>query len=196
VQQFTILESGKISDASVLKSLEDLRVDVPGLDDTAVEAHMMMFRAYAAYFTTISTMYEELGLSHARFNMLRWLHHAEGHRLSMTELGAALEASIPNVIRMVQGLESDGWVRRVPSEIDRRVMFVELTSDGHSRFRKLLPQAVDMWQEAQKGLSTEEQTLLSHLLAKLRLNLLSRFIGRDLLSYRIEHRRRKSPPLD
>ena len=196
MQQFTILENGKISDSAVLKSIEGLREDVPGLDPVAVEGHMMLFRAYAAYFTTVSTMYEELGLSHARFNMLRWLHHAEEHRLTMTELGAALEASVPNVIRMVQGLEAEGWVRRVPSEQDRRVMYVELTDDGQQRFRKLLPQAIDIWERLQQGLTSEEQAILSHLLAKLRMSLLSRYIGRDLLTYRIEHRKGKTSRLD
>jgi DNA-binding MarR family transcriptional regulator len=196
VQNFTVLGNGKISDSSVLESINDLQRDVPDLDEIAVEAHMMMFRAYAAYFTMASTLYERLGLSHARFNMLRWLHHAEGRRLTMTELGASLEASIPNVIRMVQALESDGWVRRVQSESDRRVMFVELTDNGFERFRSLLPQAMGIWEELQEGLSSEEQALLSHLLAKLRFSLLSRYIGQDLLSYRIEARRRKKRQAD
>jgi MarR family 2-MHQ and catechol resistance regulon transcriptional repressor len=195
VQQFTILENGQISDAAVLNSIEALREDVPNLDETAVEAHMMLFRAYAAYFTTVSTMYEELGLSHARFNMLRWLYHAREHRLTMTELGASLEASVPNVIRMVQGLETDDWVRRVPSEQDRRVMYVELTTNGLERFKRLLPQAIDIWQKLQQGLSSDEQALLSHLLSKLRMSLLSRYIGRDLLAYRIERRKRKTARL-
>lgn len=156
---------------------------------------MMLFRAYAAYFTTVSTMYEELGLSHARFNMLRWLYHAREHRLTMTELGASLEASVPNVIRMVQGLETDDWVRRVPSEQDRRVMYVELTTNGLERFKRLLPQAIDIWQKLQQGLSSDEQALLSHLLSKLRMSLLSRYIGRDLLAYRIERRKRKTARL-
>lgn len=196
MQQFTILENGKISDSAVLAAIEDLKQDVSDMNETAVETHMMLFRAYAAYFTTSSTMYEELGLSHARFNMLRWLHHAEGNRLTITELGASLEASVPNVIRMVQALENEGWVRRIQSESDRRVVYVQLTEDGHDRFRKLLPRAIGIWEELQLGLTSEEQALLSHLLAKLRLNLLSRYIGRDLLTYRIEHRKRKSPPID
>ena len=196
VQNFMVLGTGQISDASVLDSIEDLRKDVPDLDETAVEAHMMMFKAYAAYFTMASTMYERLGLSHSRFNMLRWLHHAKDRRLTMTELGASLEASIPNVIRMVQALETDGWVRRSQSETDRRVMYVEMTDDGFERFRRLLPQAVDIWEELQEGLSGEEQALLSHLLSKLRFSLLTRFIGQDLLSYRIEARRRRKRQLD
>ena len=155
---------------------------------------MMLFRAYAAYFTTVSSLYEELGLSHARFNMLRWLYQAKENRLTMTELGASLEASVPNVIRMVQSLETQDWVRRVPSEQDRRVMYVELTKEGHERFKQLLPQAIDVWQKLQQGgLSSEEQALLSHLLTKLRMSVLSRYIGNDLLAYRIRHRKRKLP---
>ena len=51
MQQFTILDSGKLSDSSVLRQIESLREDVPDLDETAVESHMMLFRTYAAYFT-------------------------------------------------------------------------------------------------------------------------------------------------
>jgi DNA-binding MarR family transcriptional regulator len=192
MQQFTILDDGRLSDSSVLSSIEDLREDVPHLDEIAVESHMMLFKTYAAYFTAVSSRYEELGLSHARFNMLRWLHHAKDHRLTMTELGAHLEASVPNVIRMVQALENDGWVVRVPSEADRRVMFVELTGEGHARFRALLPQAIAIWEEVQSGLSSDEQAMLSHILAKLRVSLFSRYIGRDLVAYRIEAKRRKA----
>ena len=193
MQQFTILNDGRLADSVVLNAIESLKEDVPQLDENAVECHMMLFRTYAAYFTAISERCEELGLSHARFNMLRWLHHAEGNRLTITELGAGLEASVPNVIRLVQALEADGWIRRQQSPSDRRVVYVELTEDGHKRFRALLPRYTEMWEEVQSGLSTDEQVMLSHLLAKLRMSLLSRYIGRDLVSHRIEARRRKRP---
>jgi DNA-binding MarR family transcriptional regulator len=189
-QQVTILENGKLSDSVVLGSIESLRKDVPDLDDTAVEAHMTLFRAYAVYFDALSSRYEDLGLSHARFNMIRWLYHAAGNRLSMTELGAHLEASVPNVIRMVEGLQSDGWVTRVESETDRRVTYVQLTGDGLSRFRAMLPRALEIWEEVQSGLSSEEQAMLSHLLTKLRMSLLSRYMGTgDLVSFRLEKRK-------
>jgi DNA-binding MarR family transcriptional regulator len=192
VQKGTILENGKLSDSVVRNTIESLRQDVPALDDTAVESHMMLFRAYAVYFDALSSRYEDLGLSHARFNMIRWLYHAEGNRLSMTELGAYLEASVPNVIRMVDGLQNDAWVARVESETDRRVTYVQLTPEGLARFRDLLPRAVEIWEEVQGGLTREEQAMLGHLLTKLRTSLLSRYMGTDdLLSFRIEKRNRK-----
>jgi DNA-binding MarR family transcriptional regulator len=191
VQNFTILDDGRIRDSVVVRTIERLKEDDPHLEETAIEANMMLFRTYAAYFTTISSLYEKMGLSHARFNMLRLLYQAPENRLTMTALGAALEASIPNVIRMVQGLEGDGWVTRVQSKSDRRVTFVELTDEGNRRFRSILPGAVRIWEELQQGLTTQEQAMLSHLLTKLRLTLLTRYIGDDLLSYRIEERKRK-----
>jgi DNA-binding MarR family transcriptional regulator len=175
----------------VLLALERMREDVPDLDEYAAESHMMLYRTYAAYFTSMSERYEELGLSHARFNTLRWLYHAEDHRLTVTGLGAHLEASVPNVMRLVGALEADGWVVRLPSQSDRRVVFVELTPSGLERFRALLPRAIELWEEVQSGLSRDEQVMLSHLLTKLRMSLLSRYIGRDLVAFRLEANRRK-----
>jgi DNA-binding MarR family transcriptional regulator len=192
VQQVTILENGKLSDSVVLNSIEKLRSDVPALDDTSVEAHMTLFRAYGVYFDAVSSRYEDLGLSHARFNMIRWLYHAKDNRLSMTELGAHLEASVPNVIRMVEGLQTEAWVCRVESETDRRVTYVQLTEGGLARFKAMLPRAMEIWEEVQSGLSSEEQAMLSHLLTKLRMSLLSRYMGTgDLVSFRLEKRNRK-----
>jgi len=197
MQEFTILENGRLSDAVVLRTMEMMRDEVPGLDETSVEAHMTLFRAYGVFFTAVASRYEDLGLSHSRFNMLRWLYHAEDSRLTMTELGARLEASVPNVIRMVQALESEGWVRRVEGTEDRRVRFVELTEEGRARFSMVLPKALQIWEEIWSGLSKEEMEMLSHLLAKLRVSLLSRYIGGDdLLSYRLEARRSRKKTSD
>jgi DNA-binding MarR family transcriptional regulator len=177
--------------------MELLREDVPNLDETSVEAHMTLFRAFNVFFTAVSSRYEELGLSHSRFNMLRWLYHDDDSRLTMTELGVRLEASVPNVIRMVQALENEGWVRRVEGTEDRRVRFVELTAVGRERFSALLPRAVQIWEEVWSGMSKEEMEMLSHLLAKLRVSLLSRYLGGDdLLAYRLEVRRRRKKARD
>jgi MarR family 2-MHQ and catechol resistance regulon transcriptional repressor len=189
VQEFSITESNKLSDVTVLKTIAHLQKYAPNLDEAAVESHMSFFRAYAVYFDAMAKRYEELGLSYARFNVLRWLFQEDSNRLSLTELGARLEASVPNILRLVAALEEGGWLRRMPSEDDRRVTYVELTEDGLIRFRALVPDAVAIWEDLQMGLDTEEQLLLSHLLTKVRMSLLSRYLpGTDLVSYRIENR--------
>jgi DNA-binding MarR family transcriptional regulator len=192
MQEFRAVDGGRLRDAVVLKTMEQLGEDVPGLDPISVEAHMTLFRAYAVFYAAVASRYEDLGLSHSRFNMLRWLYHADDQRLSMTELGAKLEASVPNVIRMVQALEVDGWVRRIEGTQDKRVRFVQLTEEGQQRFRLLLPRAVAIWQEVWSGMGPEEMVMLSHLLTKLRASLLGRYLGGDdLMSYKLEARRRR-----
>jgi hypothetical protein len=48
----------------------------------------------------------------------------------------------------------------------------------------------------QAGLTKEEQALLSHLLAKLRVSLFSRYIGRDLVAYRLAAKGKRSAKSD
>jgi DNA-binding MarR family transcriptional regulator len=193
MHQFSIDKEGRISDSGALASISELSELIPDVDPSALESHMMLFRTHAAYFTVLSSMYEEMGITHSRFNMLRWLLQADGHRLTMSELGARLEASVPNVTRMVVALEAEGWVRKYPSEADRRAVFAELTPEGMHLITALIPKANSVWKELQSGLTSDEQEILSHLLAKLRMSLFSRYLGKDLIAFRLAAQRgRKS----
>jgi len=179
MQEFAVAADGRMTDRAVALAVEQYREEVPRADEAAIEAHMTLWRAHNVYAATLTQAYEELGLSIPRFNMLRWLHHSPGNRRSITELGAYLDASAPNVTRMVKALEEAKWVRRVSSPGDRRVVLVELTDKGKEDFAALVPKAVDIWGDVWSGLTISEKETLSHLLAKLRLSLLSRYIGPD-----------------
>jgi DNA-binding MarR family transcriptional regulator len=124
--------------------------------------------------------------------MLRWLYHSPGHKRSITELGAYLDASAPNVTRMVKALEELGWVRRVSSTGDRRVVLVELVEKGQEDFARLFPKALDIWSDIWSGLSIQEKATLSHVLAKLRLSLLTRYIGPEGFFPHMLRRQRRS----
>jgi MarR family 2-MHQ and catechol resistance regulon transcriptional repressor len=191
VDEYTILKGGKLSDASILKTLERLQEDVPDLDQAAVESHMMFFRAFNAFHASLADRYEELGISISRFRMLLWLYNSAPEKRTMSELGAAMEASVPNVVRMVQALETLGWVERIENPADRRVTFVRLSSDGLSRFRDLLPRALRIWEDVWSGLTYEEMDILNHILAKLRFSLLSRHVGWESLPQGATERRRR-----
>ncbi len=179
MQEFAVAADGRMTDRTVALAIEQYREEVPDADEAAIEAHMTLWRAHNVYAATLTQAYEELGLSIPRFNMLRWLYHSPGNRRSITELGAYLDASAPNVTRMVKALEETKWVRRVSSPGDRRVVLVELTDKGKEDFAALVPKAVDIWGDVWSGLSLSEKETLSHVLAKLRLSLLSRYIGPD-----------------
>lgn len=185
-QEFSVAADGKLLDATVQTTVSRMQAEFPWLRESVVEGHLMMSRAHAVYVAALSARYEQLGLSVARFNMLRWLYYSDKGAVSVTELGALLHVSAPNVMRMVQAMAAEGWLSLAKGTSDRRLTLVSLTEEGSSRFRSLLSQALQIWDELWSGLSEEEIQMLSHLLAKLRFNLLTRHIGQpNLLPHRL-----------
>jgi DNA-binding MarR family transcriptional regulator len=57
--------------------------------------------------------------------------------VTMSELSRMLLVSNGNATTVVDRLEADGFVRRTPSEADRRTVFVALTPEGLAEFEGL-----------------------------------------------------------
>jgi len=71
-----------------------------------------------------------------RFDVLAALYRRRDG-VTMTELSRMLLVSNGNATAVVDRLESDGHVRRTPSETDRRTVFVALTPPGVTLFERL-----------------------------------------------------------
>ena len=71
-----------------------------------------------------------------RFDVMAALYRKrEG--VTMSELSRMLLVSNGNATTVVDRLETDGLVRRSPSETDRRTVFVALTPEGFQQFEGL-----------------------------------------------------------
>ena len=185
MQQFTVSKNGQISDATVVNTVAKLQTDLPEADDSAIAAHMTLLRAHAVYTAALTARYNSLDLSTGRFNLLKLLYQVDPKRLTVTEVASYLGISVPSTLRMLQLLENEGWLLNKKSESDRRVTYVEFSLEGRERFAALLPPAVAIWEELWSGMTEPEKSMLSHLLAKLRLSVLTRYIGEDgLAAYR------------
>jgi DNA-binding MarR family transcriptional regulator len=75
-------------------------------------------------------------------------------RAGPTELAKDLRMSPAAMTGRLDGLEARGWVRRLPSETDRRKVVVELTEEG-----------LAVWQEAMDNMGHTEDVLLGVLSA-------------------------------
>jgi len=71
-----------------------------------------------------------------RFDVLAALYRRRDG-VTMSELSRMLLVSNGNATTVVDRLESDGDVRRTPSETDRRTVFVALTPSGVTLFERL-----------------------------------------------------------
>ncbi|MDP3264710.1 MAG: MarR family transcriptional regulator [Tabrizicola sp.] len=87
-----------------------------------------------------SHLREHLRVNHGttlpRFDVMAALwRRREG--VTMSELSRMLLVSNGNATTVVDRLEADGFVRRTPSETDRRTVFVALTPEGLAEFEGL-----------------------------------------------------------
>jgi DNA-binding MarR family transcriptional regulator len=103
----------------------------------------------------------ELGLRPPAFGTLRLLEQPR----TMSEIATVLHCDNSNVTGIVDGLEERGLVLRTPSEADRRVKLIALTSEGR-RVRARLMRAVEKPPAWLAGLGAADQRALRDLLRR------------------------------
>ncbi len=112
------------------------------------------------------------GLTAPQFSTLETLGHLGP--LALGELCQKQLVSGGNMTVVVDNLERDGLVERIPSPNDRRVIVVRLTAKGKKLFDKIFPQHARYVTELVSVLTDEERDRLAALLKKLGLALKER----------------------
>jgi DNA-binding MarR family transcriptional regulator len=102
--------------------------DVAGQSDEALQLARAFGWFCPMYFKWVQTQFAASGISFARMKLLGVLLRS-GARI-MSELGEELGVTARNVTALVDALEEEGLVRRVPHPTDRRATMVELTELG------------------------------------------------------------------
>jgi MarR family 2-MHQ and catechol resistance regulon transcriptional repressor len=72
-----------------------------------------------------------------------------------------------NITCVVDNLEKEGFVKRIPSKEDRRVIHADLTAQGRSKIESILPEYADSMASLLSSLNDHEQKELTRLLSKL-----------------------------
>lgn len=103
------------------------------------------------------------GITPAQSRLLRTLAHF-GEPPRMADLAQSLEVVPRAVTTLVDGLEANGKVRRVPDPANRRVTRIELTDDGRAALRELHGARRSAAEEILAPLTTEQRTVLGDLL--------------------------------
>jgi len=102
----------------------------------------------------ISAFQNEHGLPLSHFQVLSLLE--ERGSMSVSEISEYFDIAKPNITPLVDRLVNAGFVDRVRSTTDRRVVFIVILDEGRNRLktiRSLLSENVEGWK---KSLSDEE----------------------------------------
>jgi MarR family transcriptional regulator, 2-MHQ and catechol-resistance regulon repressor len=177
--RFRVSDDGRLMDETDSHAVKVLKEELPWADGLAVDTYLALSKGYWSLWSMFSAYCGEFELSVPRFNLLWLLYNTRGHPLSMTELGSLLNVSTANVTKHVASLERDGWAVRVTQDSDRRVVYGQLTPEGEERFRSIRTTLFKRMENVTRGLTTDEQLMLCHLLTKLRLGHMADFAHQD-----------------
>lgn len=154
--------------------------DFPELDPSAAEAFLHLLRTGDDAFGIAEHNLVSHGISQGRFCvlMLLWRStNACGAKLlgaddavagprTPAELAEAASVTRATMTGLVDTLERDGFVKRVPDTKDRRMMSVRLTAKGERFLRQFLPGHFRVTCAVMATLSESERKTLVRLLTK------------------------------
>lgn len=115
---------------------------------------------------------QALGITHRQWEVLAWLSYESN--LSQTELAERMGIEAPTLVGVLDRMERDGWIQRVPSETDRRKKLIRPTDRVEPVWAQMVSCGLRVRARATKGLNEEQLSQLRHTLAQMRRNLLRR----------------------
>lgn len=95
--------------------------------------------------------------------------------LYQTQIANILKKDRPNITRMLDVLESKGYIKREKVENNRRILKVRLTKEGFCEVEKFKPLVERMNVTQYKGMSDEEISLFIKLLRRVRQNIVEEY---------------------
>ena len=112
-----------------------------------------------------TTVFGEIGLSTIKYVLLHVLSAHETNP-TMTELGKFLQRSPANLTQLVDDLEQQGYIQRLPAPEDRRVKRISLTEAGSAKLNEAEKNVSDRMQLFFEDYTDDEVTTLMSLLLR------------------------------
>ncbi len=149
------------------EALKILADHFPGLDQDAVEATLALLTAAQELLEAHEAQIHEYGFSRGRFSVLMLLNRSPKGEASPSALAKGARVTRATITGLLDGLERDGLVERIPDEEDRRRLRVRLTAKGRKSLGKMLPSHVSRVTALVAPLEKREMRTLTRLLDKI-----------------------------
>lgn len=153
-------ESGCLFDAHLRATLAE-KLE-PGAFPT-VEAFAALRWAGKLTHQVMERWAEKQGLSEGRLQLLFRLRHKAPGGVPLGEIAEMMNVSPRNITGLIDNLERDGLVVRVPDPDDRRSVLAALTDEGRRRIDATWRASIEQQTPWTSGMSREELVQLRHL---------------------------------
>lgn len=108
------------------------------LNDLEMSAWRTFIETHYDLISAIEADLAPTGLAMGDYQVLVTLSEAPEHRMRMCDLAAVLQLTPSGATRRLDGLVRSGWVDRLNSTADRRVMLALLTQAGWDKLHEAL----------------------------------------------------------
>ncbi len=131
------------------------------------QAMLDILRTAWALEAPFERLFRKQGLTTPQYNVLRILR-GEGRRIPSLAIAEQMVTRVPDITRLVDRLETAGWVQRERSTEDRRIVYVSITQKGTDLLARLDEPVSELHENALEHLTRKELVELTRLLAKAR----------------------------
>jgi DNA-binding MarR family transcriptional regulator len=144
---------------------EDFSEEYPDGDPTATEAVATLIRAGQALYDEIDrAMQASFGFPESVLNCLAVIDGA-GEPITPSQISERTYRPSATITAMLDTLEHQGWVRRLPNPDDRRSVLIEITDGGKATADQFLPGVHNLEAAILADLTSTERAKLMKLLA-------------------------------
>ena len=180
--QAEIEEAQRVSEHVLAATARRYQEELAWADPQAIETTLAMVRLHRMHRIAATRELESLelpvNLTGARFTLLLTLYFARDNLLAQNEISRELSVSRTNITNLIDGLERDGLVERVPNPADRRVSYARLTETGKRACLEVLPEMTQFLLDLLDGFTPQETTQFKDYLYRVQRNLASHHPGR------------------
>ncbi|MGA9407360.1 MAG: MarR family transcriptional regulator [Bacteroidota bacterium] len=141
--------------------------------DLALSLWVKLARASSTFSRLTNLDIQRYGLTQPQFSVIEALGHLGP--MKMGSFCSKMLTSGGNITVVIDNLEKDGLVERVPFPKDRRAITVRLTSKGEKLFHDIFSKHAQFVTKVASVLTEDEQVQLSALLKKLGMALQEKF---------------------
>lgn len=106
-------------------------------------------------------------IQHSEFPVLKLLSKRKDKPVTITEISEKIQISKPAVSQIINALEDKGFVNRVYTKTDRRVVYVEITEKGTEAIEEAVKKRNEKINELLKQLGEEDAESFIRLLGKI-----------------------------
>lgn len=106
-------------------------------DSPEQEVYLNLWRTYDRLRMLEDSLFTDFGLNCQQYNVLRLLKASYPQAVPTLELAGRLVSRAPDITRILDKLERQGWISRIRPDANRRIVLVAITDAGLELLKRL-----------------------------------------------------------